>query len=768
MGRMKNIRRVLGVILSSGMSCTALISAQAGTPGASHLPSNPSVPFSIPVPCTDSARGVAERIDQRKCSEVLTQSDKSGLLDRVLEKDRRIRECKYLGYTVNVDLMKSDRCGPGQSCTDQQFCEASGKKNYKKAKSVVCDWGLGEKQRNHLGEHCGTPGTQGNGKWEYAIKLGIEVAVRRVVAERLVKEIQSNQALQVTSARCAVPALDYRDQILVSGKELNDAVQKGESSFDRKNISQVERLCRDGAADRSGGGQSQAACFISAARSGGEAVFGLVAGCEIKARSQLLLAQIQDDLGPSFREKVEYCASRRGRKEQKRENGVRGAKNQFDACYEEVYEDFVKRIYQRFLSQAGTRRNPVEGSDLPSSIPAALSWVTLISFVTRPRRRFWKGAIQVLTLAVLPACDKCAEKNCLQTRAQELNGLELSRGINDAVAFYNDERFEKRRNAADKNNKGTVSTEEFIGLSGDGFANDTETRNDNQLYEDKEIGAALQSDDEISEKFGSHAVGACCTSSNTKNATKITKIKEAQKDFTDHPAAYKYCFGEDDGQPPGEEQDTEVGTTFSGAALDALSDAKRLSGVSSAGGADTGSDAPSGEFANQGAQSAASADQGPGDKSDRRKTALSAVAPGGARSVGGNGALGGSGGQSGLISPNLRTEDASAGGAAPTSAAATLGDASATYSRGGAGAPPSVGAGGGIGDGFGSGLLGETAETEESLTQFGTSGADGASAMGTEDPDDYFMRTRLDENLFKKIEKKLREKEPVLIPASGA
>jgi hypothetical protein len=97
--------------------------------------------------------------------------------------------------------------------------------------------------------------------------------------------------------------------------------------------------------------------------------------------------------------------------------------------------------------------------------------------------------------------------------------------------------------------------------------------------------------------------------------------------------------------------------------------------------------------------------------------------------------------------------------ASPTDSAATEGtmaaDSGGAYKAGGGGPAgggdtngmPNFGSGGGISAGSGGDV------------SFDASGAKDVSSTGSEDPEDYFTRTGLDENLFKKIEKKIDEKE---------
>jgi hypothetical protein len=752
----------LGLLSASGL----LSSASAGT--ADHLPSQPTLPIAIPLPCTEDSRGAPDRIDLRKCSEVLTLPDKSGLVDRILEKDRRIRECKYLDYTLNVHQVKS--ADPSQFKTDAEFCKASGKPNFtgRGGGTVTCDWGQGEREKNHLGQSCGERGAKnGSGKWEFSIRNGIQVAARRTMATRLAKEILETRSLKVSSARCAVGALDYRDAVLVEGKKLNDQLLKGETQLSRTQASRFSRLCQEAREGEVGAESSdvQAACFVSAGRASTEALFALVASCEITSRTEMLLAQITDEEGSHMERKAEYCASREGRREQRKENGVRGARNQFDSCFMEVMDEYLKELYQRRFSA----RSEVPSGSKDQPVTASIPGLGALGFLLSQMRRRKREALSLVVLLLLSACgDGCGQKNCLQTRASDLTEENPSQALVDILAYLSSKDF-KHRDKLDDAGDGdkVVDLDEFIAMTGDGKGGDTDKKKDGNVveYDDDELFETVKITkttlSEIRKEVGNKIVGACCYDAD-RDVEKKTRVKETPKEFKDNPEAEKYCFGAADGEEGGDDpEESELFGTTAGAVA-SFDKAKKLTSLGTGNVAEVGEDAKSSGFA-EGMGAAASA----GDSNRTTGTTKSAPIRSGGddsqsrmKSGGGAGSSGGSVGGSLFSAASLKTDpavDASAAAAAANSAAAGAGG-TGFYAKGG-GAAPTTSGGGGSGDDPSEGLTG----AHDGLSDFGAAGADGVLPMAGEDPEDYFMRTRLDEDLFKKVEKKLRQKESVLL-----
>jgi hypothetical protein len=127
------------------------------------------------------------------------------------------------------------------------------------------------------------------------------------------------------------------------------------------------------------------------------------------------------------------------------------------------------------------------------------------------------------------------------------------------------------------------------------------------------------------------------------------------------------------------------------------------------------------------------------------------------RSRGGSGSSGAGGGGGSGAGGELKT-DAIAGSGSTDPALGSAAAAGSDYKSAGGGAAGTGGGSESFSGGFSLGGSGGAAAPDNNEVAMGAAGQTGVAALGSEDPDDYFTRTGLGDNLFKKVEKVYRTK----------
>jgi hypothetical protein len=346
---------------------------------------------SVDVPCLSSASNQnsgqnGPRLDVQSCSVVLrTPSAESarrtstgqvakGILDLVEGFYRYKVSCMYhqvevTGNTapLNVDLNNASQC-VGINLRQSNVPPA-----------IICNIADNEDNQNYLSESCGLPR---DGSWEYSHIRGVKAQAIKFYRKKVIDEVESSKKLTITTG-CQEQAKDYK-KLNDEAKNLSDTILAGAgiTAIPQEVYTNKINFCStDNMADPNGNSTLEdkinqlgidsnkykgilslpkaSSCMMNASRSMRETLFGYLVQCEINARiDQFYVDVLENSLSSRIKEAAQYCMDHA--------SGI----DAFKSCYDKKVKQVFKDVNNQYF---GNTR-------ISSTLPASPRWTTKLGF----------------------------------------------------------------------------------------------------------------------------------------------------------------------------------------------------------------------------------------------------------------------------------------------------------------------------------------------------------------------------------------------------